>query len=89
MAGLVLDEHGDMYGTTSLNGPNFQGTVFVLHWQPSEGRWQYSIVTAFQKGSTAAHPQSALQIRPGRILFGTSVSGYGNTDYGAVYQIAP
>jgi hypothetical protein len=87
-AGLVSTRGDDLFGTTSVGGANFQGTVFVLRWQPNAGDWQYVILTAFQEGSGAAQPETPLRIDPHGSLFGTSVR-YGNTNNGAVYRISP
>jgi uncharacterized repeat protein (TIGR03803 family) len=48
LAGLVMDQNGNLYGTTEIGGPSFFGTVFELT-APSNGggSWNESILWDF------------------------------------------
>jgi hypothetical protein len=43
VAGLVMDQYGNMYGTTTSEGQNLNGNLFKL--QPNGGGgWNYSVL---------------------------------------------
>jgi len=86
---LVLDAHGNAYGTTFQGGPNGGGTVFELSPQ-SNGTWVYSLVFGFV-GGTSGEPggsTAGLIFDPSGNLYGTT--GYGGTSgYGTVFELTP
>lgn len=82
IAGLTMDNAGNLYGTTAYGGtvntPDCNGgcgTVFTL--QRSGGSWVYSIIHSFQF-SDGATPVSELVIDPQGNLYGTASTGGDN-----------
>jgi uncharacterized repeat protein (TIGR03803 family) len=84
LAGLVFDQTGNLYGTTSTGGPdNAGGTIFELS-PPSEqgGTWSEAILHSFL-GEGGGGPKAGVTFSPNGALFGTTYYG------GAVYRLQP
>jgi uncharacterized repeat protein (TIGR03803 family) len=86
---LILDQNGNIYGTTVQGGPNtcdFSytcGTVFEL--SPSAGGWSESLPYTFA-GSDGAFPISGVTPDDAGNLYGTTRDG-GLSGYGTVYEL--
>ena len=81
-AGVIVDEAGNLYGTTELGGRGNDGTVFVL---PPRGRIKFLHV--FSGGfSDGAYPKSGVIMDPAGNLYGTTAGG-GSAAQGTVYKI--
>lgn len=81
LAGLVTNQDGNLYGTTSLGGSNGLGTVFQL--VPSTG----ALNTLVNFGQTnGAYPNGLVAV--GTNLFGTTFYG-GASDFGTIYSVTP
>jgi uncharacterized repeat protein (TIGR03803 family) len=83
VAGLVLDQEGNLYGTSSKGGASGNGTVFRI--RPSG---EEKVLYSFQGGSDGSLPSAALILDPKRNLFGTTNLG-GASGYGTVFRISP
>ena len=59
-AGLVADSKGNLYGTTTINGPFGYGTVFELCPGASKGRWKYRVLYSFRSGTYLGSGSSKL-----------------------------
>lgn len=83
---LVMDDAGNLYGTTWAGGAYLQGSVFEL--TPSQGGWKYTSLHDFTDGGDGALPRSSIVFDTNGNLYGTaSVAGaYG---YGVVWEITP
>jgi uncharacterized repeat protein (TIGR03803 family) len=69
--GVVLDDKGNIFGTTSSGGSAGTGTVFEL--SPSEnGEWSETILYNFTGEPDISYPSTPLTIGPGGGLFGTT-----------------
>jgi len=73
-AGLVLDQAGNLYGTTSYGGKYLAGTVFGLK-KSSSGHWKESILHNFGQVNDGGNLQSGL-------IWGADGSLYGTTTFG-------
>lgn len=82
-AGLVLDQAGNVYGSTPFGGSNDGGVVFEL--SPSNGAWTYRILYTFSGESGG--PTVALAIDAAGNLYGTS-SGDGAYQDGMVFKLS-
>jgi uncharacterized repeat protein (TIGR03803 family) len=74
-AQVVLDQAGNIYGTTSYQGPYGYGTVFEL--TLTNGRWKKTTLHAF-KGSAKGdgeYPQSGVILDKAGNLYGTTQFG--------------
>ena len=99
-AKLLLDAHGNLYGTTvggGINTPQCQegaGTIFELT-PNQEGNWTEILLYSFPcTAADGMFPYGPLVEGPSGTLFGTSAgggtcSGAGLDDCGTVFKIAP
>jgi uncharacterized repeat protein (TIGR03803 family) len=94
---LVRHADGVLYGTTEFGGgasacssPSGNagcGTVFTLI--PSGSGYSENILYRFQGGSSdGSFPRSALLVRGGGVLVGTTLKG-GANGHGAIYELTP
>jgi uncharacterized repeat protein (TIGR03803 family) len=81
---LVLDQAGNLYGTTTNGGAYGRGTVYEL--TPSGGGWTEKVIYSFTGGSDGGGPDSLLLGQDGN-LYGTTYGG-GSGD-GVIFQLAP
>jgi uncharacterized repeat protein (TIGR03803 family) len=93
-AGLIFDQAGNLYGTTSAGGANKDGTVFEL--SPSgSGEWTETVLYSFGASSSdGAFPSSSLIFDGLGNLYGTTqgggVSSYcGSGGCGTVFELSP
>ena len=89
--GVILDEAGNLYGTTwegggsGCWGPGC-GTVFQL--TPSGSGWKENILYSFQYGTDGGYPIGGLIFDPSGNLYGTTTSG-GSGGGGTVFELSP
>jgi len=69
-AGVILDQAGDLYGSTNAGGAGGGGTVFEL--TPSGGNWNYSLIHSFTGGSDCG-PWGNLNFDAAGNLVGTTL----------------
>ena len=85
VGGLVMDNAGNLYGTTPNGGTAGAGVVFEL--SPSNGGWNYSIL-ANLVGPAGSGPAGSLAIDAAGNLYGTTFSG-GASQCGSVFKLSP
>ena len=83
---LVMDDAGNLYGTTAGAGGYGNGSVFKL--TPSNGSWTYTSLHDFTGGSDGALPISNVAFDANGNLYGTASIGGAYGD-GVVWEIAP
>jgi uncharacterized repeat protein (TIGR03803 family) len=99
-ADLLLDQHGDMFGTTATGGTSGEfictenggcGTVFELS-PNSDGSWKETVLYSFCLETNCPDGRFPLgglvRDAPGN-LYGTTVEGSGGGDYGNVFELSP
>lgn len=85
--GLVIDQAGNLYGTTFYGGSTSCSCGVVYKLAPgSGGTWTYSVLHTFL-GSDGAQPTASMVLHNGK-LYGTTVLG-GSGGAGVVFQLAP
>ncbi len=92
---LVMDQIGNLYGTTESGGADHQscdvfndhgcGTVFEL--SPSGVQWRETILKAFSGGTDGAFPQGVILDRAGNLL--GAAQGGGRLFEGLIFEISP
>ncbi len=89
LAGLTLDEAGNLYGTTSNGGLHGHGSVFKL--TSSNGTWTLTSLYDFSDGADGGYPQSNLILdAAGNIYSTASAGGTGcGNGCGVVFEITP
>lgn len=84
--GLIIDAAGNLYGTTTSGGDNYQGTVFEL--SPSSSGWTFQTLYFFTGTTDGAGPAGALVFDASGNLYGTTVGGGAFGD-GTVFKLSP
>ncbi len=82
---LLLDDAGNIYGTTHCDGDDNAGTIYKL--APSGGGWTYTLLYTFTGGSDGQFTISNLVLKNGK-LYGTTQNG-GANGAGVIYKLAP
>jgi len=85
IGGLVFDQAGNLYGTTSTGGSGSGGTVFEL--SPSGGGWTFSVLYSFS-GAQYGGPEGSLAIDAAGNLYGVTYAD-GVYGYGSVFKLTP
>jgi hypothetical protein len=92
----VLDSSGKVYGTASAGGSStatcspYCGTVFELvPPAPSSGTWSEITLYSFQAGNDGYAPAGSPLLGRRGVIYGTTSSGGGAADVGAVYEVTP
>lgn len=88
-AGLVMDKHGNLYGTTYNGGTFNEGTIFEI----AAGTHQFSSLASFN-GHNGLNPTASLIVDSAGNLFGTTslggdqfTNGYGSgTGRGTIFE---
>jgi uncharacterized repeat protein (TIGR03803 family) len=84
--GLLLDAHGNFYGTTAQGGTGYHGTIFEL--SPSVGGgWSLNTLHNFT-GFDGEGPVGNLTFGPSGSLYGATQAG-GEFGQGSVYVLKP
>jgi uncharacterized repeat protein (TIGR03803 family) len=83
-AGVIMDQFGNLYGTTSNGGEFNGGTVFII---PADGTGEF-VVHNFGAPGDGQWPYGGLAIDADGNLYGTTVAG-GAAQQGTVFTIAP
>ena len=83
----VLDQAGNIYGTTSGGGNLGDGTVYEIS-AKKHGTRTYQILHSFQGGNDGYIPVSGLALDAAGNLYGTTTGG-GVGKAGTVYKLAP
>jgi uncharacterized repeat protein (TIGR03803 family) len=92
VAGLILDQSGNLYGTTpySDGGESYAGTVFKV--SPSkDGTWSETVLYTFcskPKCADGETPYANLVLDAAGNLYGTTTTGGANND-GTVFKLVP
>lgn len=87
--GVIIDNQGALYGTTSVGGSFSSGTVFKLTPPPAgQTQWTEAVLYGFQGGANGANPNARLVFDGQGALYGTTRIG-GTWNYGTVFKLTP
>jgi len=92
-AALVMDNNGNLFGTTRFGGDvgisAIGGAVFSLS-PPTGGAtaWTYRLLLSLDGGQIGTRPYGGVVLDAKGNLYGTTSQG-GNNSYGTVYRLAP
>ena len=87
--GLIMDQQGNLYGTTSQGGPAGHGTVFQLTPPASAGGlWTQTILSALADWPYGRTPLGGLVMDANGNLFGTA-GYYGAFNHGTAFEVIP
>ncbi len=85
-AGVSLDTHGNLFGTTSFGGAYGVGVVYEL--SPSSSGWTETILYNFQGLNDGQNPVGGVVVDRAGNLYGTTFDG-GVNGGGTVYELSP
>jgi uncharacterized repeat protein (TIGR03803 family) len=86
-APLVQASNGDLYGTTSLAGPdNFQPTGSIFRFSPTTGA--FAVLHQFSGPPDGSFPLATMIQASDGNLYGTTTQG-GPNNWGTVYRVTP
>jgi len=85
-AGVVMDDNGNLFGTTTLKGGHGNGTVFEL--TPENGGWSFNTIHSFSGGWDGGRPYGGVIVDSNGNLYGAAYYGGQNGD-GTVFKLAP
>ncbi len=88
-AGLIFDQSGNLYGTTTAGGSGNGGTVFQL--TPSGGNWTLNTLHSFTGPGDdrfVVGPVGSLVMDNAGALYGTAFAD-GASSYGSVFKLTP
>jgi uncharacterized repeat protein (TIGR03803 family) len=88
-AGVILDNSGNLYGTTQKGGISGNGTVFKLAAPTTPGgKWTETVLYKFNGGSAGSAPYAGLLADKNGNLYGTTTKG-GTVNNGIAYEVQP
>jgi len=89
-SGLVMDESGNLFGTTQTGGTLHNGVVFKLA-PPAHGggTWTESVLHTFADTPDGAQPEAGLTFGAGGLLYGTTFMGGASSESGTVFDVKP
>lgn len=89
---LVVDQHGNLYGTTAGGGLYTYGTVFKLS-PNGHGEWSETILYNFAGTPDGAYPSGGVTFDAEGNLYGVTSDGGENVNFftsgGVVYKLSP
>ena len=74
---LVMDNAGNLYGTSVQGGEHGGGTVWEL--SPSGGGWTHTVLYSFTGGADGGEPYKGVTLDAAGNLYGTAVTGGGGS----------
>jgi uncharacterized repeat protein (TIGR03803 family) len=92
VAGLLLDQSGNLYGAATTGGANGGGTIFKLT-PVGDGNWTFSVLYSFVESANGFCPYASGPT--GTLVMDTSGNLYGNTctngafGFGAIFKLTP
>ena len=85
-SGVILDNAGNLYGTTTAGGASGHGAVYEL--SPSGNGWTERVLYSFSGGGDGSYPTAGLIFDAAGNLYGaTNVGGTGGG--GTVFELSP
>jgi uncharacterized repeat protein (TIGR03803 family) len=87
-ASVILDDAGNVYGTTSLGGQYDCGTVFELIKPGAQSQWTEDQLYSFTCGSDGDSPFGGVTFDAAGNLYGTTMYG-GTYGFGNVFEVTP
>ena len=84
--GVILDNSGNLYGTTSMNGASSGGTVYEL--MPSGGSFTFSVLESLTGSGSNPGPRADLASDASGNLYGTNWGG-GAHGFGSIFKLTP
>jgi hypothetical protein len=83
---LVMDNAGNLYGTTTGGGSGVVGTVFELSPPGTRKTWTESVLYNFTGNNDGGEPMGNVLLGTDGNIYGTT-AGYGQFNYGTIYRL--
>lgn len=85
-AGVSVDSHGNLYGTSSFGGSTGDGVIYEL--SPNASGWTQVVLYTFQGADDGQNPVGGVIVDANGNLYGTTFDG-GINGGGTVYELSP
>ena len=85
-SGVIFDNAGNLYGTTTAGGASGNGAVYEL--SPSGSGWTEHVIYSFTGGSDGSYPTAGLIFDASGNLYGSTNKG-GTSGGGTVFELSP
>ena len=85
--GVLFDQAGNLYGTTSLGGNTGYGTVYKL--AHSLSGWTENVIYTFGGGNDGANPIASLIFDKAGSLYGTTLGSTTGGPAGTAFKLSP
>ena len=85
-AGVTVDSHGNLFGTSSFGGANGVGAIYEL--SPSASGWTQTVLYSFQGQNDGQNPVGGVILDQAGNLYGGTFDG-GVNGGGTVYELSP
>jgi uncharacterized repeat protein (TIGR03803 family) len=85
--GLIMDQAGNLYGSTCAGGPYHAGTIYELS-PAGSGQWAEKLVYPLNVGQVCTYNANTLAIDSAGNLYGMTFGG-GSNHKGSVIQLSP
>jgi uncharacterized repeat protein (TIGR03803 family) len=85
-SGVVFDQAGNLYGTTSAGGANNSGTIYEL--SPSASGWTETTIRSLAGAQDGSNPTAGLTPDEAGGFYGAATYG-GSGGYGTVFHLTP
>jgi uncharacterized repeat protein (TIGR03803 family) len=83
---MVIDNLGNLYGTTSEGGAAGHGVAFLL--APASTGWQETVLHDFSDGLDGGAPFGGITLDPNGHLYGTALIGGTSSLYGTAFSLS-
>jgi hypothetical protein len=93
-SGVVLDDQGNVYGTSGYSSQYNNGVVFELSPSSGESDWMETVLHGFTGDPDGSDPEGGVIFGKDGALYGTTLGGGdnncpGSTGCGTVFRVAP
>lgn len=84
---LIVDSHGNLYGTTTQYNTAYNGNIFKLS-RGASGTWNETVLYNFKGSSDGYIPRGNIVFDKAGNLYGATTFG-GSSDLGTVFKLSP
>ena len=89
IAGLAIDQAGNLYGSTPSGGASGYGAIFKLT-RDTQGNWNYGLIYSFKSVTDGWGPQGGVVLDGAGNVYGTTAAGgTASCSCGTAFELSP